>query len=239
MAAQHSCHLSGNEPIRSFQTIFTQPILIVDSDDLFLASSRQLLSKGGFVNVRVTGNQKNALSILKKGHNRLIIIGIGLDSREKGGFDFLRQVRSQGYRDLVVILSYDTSPEALFEANSQGADDYLIKGPDLELYSEVYRQLKRPQRDHNKTFCPQRLEKIGFFRSQGLTKLEMCTLKEFANGFPRHSELAIRVGKTEDNIRKTFSRIYSKLGWPKASNNAARLSQLITICAMYQLMARG
>ncbi len=234
MTAQHSYEFSSYQPVTSSESLLNQPILIVDSDDLFLATSKRLLSTSGFANVHATVNRQKALAEVRERYYKLIIIDISSDTEQKEGLTLARTIKSNGYGGLVSIISIDPSPEAFFEAHNHGADDYLIKGSELDLHGEVLRLLRRAPHIGFTEFRPERLEELGFFRSQGLSPFELRILSAFSDGFPRHGELAKKTGKSEDHLRKIFSRIYSKLGWQKAYNNVARLSQLITICAMYQ-----
>ncbi len=229
-----SAGIPATVPCPVTYSITSEPILIVDSDDFYLSSSKRYLSKSGFVNVYTAFNKNKARFLLENSHFKLILIDVSLDAHLRGGLDFVKDLRGNQYCSKVAISSSDPSPDLFFEALCAGADDYLVKGPNLDLGAEVTRLLKPSKRAGSSSFRPENLGEIGFFRSQGITRLEMNILIIFANGFPRHHEIARQTGRTEAYIRKVFSRIYDKLGWPKAVNNAAKLSQLITICAMYQ-----
>lgn len=87
-------------------------------------------------------------------------------------------------------------------------------------------------------FNTYRLGRSACLFSLGLSRAEVGLLVEFARDFPRGRELAERLGRSETQLRKAFSRIYEKLGATIAVETPAQLSQLLTLFSLSMLLKK-
>ncbi len=141
-------------------------------------------------------------------------------------------LRAMNYRGVIVVLAEDPSIDSLIRALIGGADDYWVSNASFDIEREALRMLGNRSAARAKAWNPDAIGEMGLLRSVGLTKKQINILIEFARDFPRQSVLAKRVGSSEGQLRKMFSRVYQKLEGPLAVESQAQLAQLLSICAM-------
>jgi CheY-like chemotaxis protein len=112
-------------------------ILVVDDDEITLASIGDLLQGRGF-NVRTACNGAEALSIFEQEWFPLLLTDWCMPVMD--GLELTRSLRARGVTDTYVImltaLGTDLDYERAYEA---GVDDYLIKQvPDIELFARLH-----------------------------------------------------------------------------------------------------
>ncbi len=157
------------------------------------------------------------------------------DSGEAPEYDHCTMVgslRAMKYRGVIVVLAENPSIDSLIRAFIGGADDYWVSNASLDIEREALRLLGSRTAGRDKSWNPDAIGEMGLLRSVGLTKKQIDILIEYARDFPRQSVLAKRVGSSEGQLRKMFSRIYQKLDGPLAVESQAQLAQLLSICAM-------
>ncbi len=139
--------------------------------------------------------------------------------------------RAKQYQGLVAVLTDDPNVEDLVHSLYLGVDEYLYNGPRLKLLVELRRILAAGRETDTNIWSPEKIGRIGLFRSLGLTPLQIKLLTEYSRDFPRLRVLSRRTNINETSVRKAFSQIYSRLRGPLAIENQSQLAQLITICA--------
>ena len=100
----------------------------------------------------------------------------------------------------------------LLTALKAGVNDYLTKGPYLDLATEITRMADQPNEDRCPGWYPDSIVDMGLFRSLGLTYREMEILSEYARDFPRYRELSKR-----NSDRNGTSKRETKVG-PRKTN---------------------
>lgn len=203
-------------------------IVIVDDNPRFLRAAERALSDKNFRDIAVVRDGEGALDTIAKSHPNLVLIDVHLEGQDLDGIALLQKLRTQGYDKLLVILTVDRSPTLLFRAARAGANEFLVKNSRLDLGKEVERILDRHSNDSRPARVPFTTFDQGYLRSFGLTTGEIVILEEYANGYPRYQELADRLGKSERQLRKTFSRICKKL----TINNLPQLAHVLTVCTI-------
>lgn len=198
-------------------------IYLLDDNGRYLTSAKRVLKAAGFKSIEVFLNAKTAQKKMNAQWPDLFLVDIHLEA-ELDGLEFLQAIRKGGYTGKAVVVSADTSPEQFFRAALAGADDFLLKGTHVDIAKEVIRFLE-PKKTSP---LSQGVTKLGYLRTFGLTPKEIEILEEFSKGFPRYKDLSDRIGKTERQVRKVFSRVFSKLD----IDNLAQLAHVLTVCDM-------
>ena len=209
-------------------------ILIIDSDDLSLCKNKTGLRQSGFNDVEVYTQIASAQSSVDERYCDLVFLEIPSGEEAERRFEFISWLRARKFRGIIVVLSTRPSIPTIYRAAMLGATELLVKSPALNLVDEAVRLLDKRQMNDCSLWRPEAFLNSGVFRCMNLSKGEMEVLKSFADGFPRHLEIASRLGKNCTYIRKTFSRIYEKVGFFVPVENPAQLSHLITVCSLFQ-----
>lgn len=101
-------------------------VLLVDDHTLFRKGLAELLEQRGGIHVAgIAGNGDEALQLLKATHPDVVITDLRMPPH--GGLAFLRQVRAQGWRGPVLVLTVSDAEEDLSSAMNAGAQGYLLK----------------------------------------------------------------------------------------------------------------
>lgn len=117
-------------------------ILIVE-DDLSIASFVEKGLRGQGYTTLHAGDGRSALVMARFGEIDLIILDLGLPVLD--GFGVLEQLRSEGIRTPVIVLSARDSLEDRLTGLEGGADDYVIKPFQFaELLARVRLRLRTP-----------------------------------------------------------------------------------------------
>ncbi|MCP4600920.1 MAG: response regulator transcription factor [Proteobacteria bacterium] len=168
----------------------------------------------------------SALGPRRKHHCRFLL-DIHLEQKHDG-LELLQILRVRGYQGIAVIVSGDSSKEQCFRAAKAGANDFLLKRPHIRIADEIARIFKQAN-EPNRPLCAAPLSELGYLRSFGLTPREIEILEEFTSDYCLQKELAYRVNKAPDQLRKSFSRIYQKLG----VSNIGQVIHILTVCSMF------
>ncbi len=208
-------------------------VLIIDSDDLSLRKNRTSLRNSGFSDVEVHTRIESAQNAMATRFCDLVFLEIPAEDEERG-FRFLTWLRRRGFRGVAVVFSSAPTVPALYRAAMLGASEFLVKNPEMNFAEETIRLLGDRPKNDPAVWQSDAFLYSGLFNCMGLTKGELEVLRAFAVGFPRHQEIAERLGKNSAYIRKTFSRIYEKISYFLPVENPAQLSNLITVCSLFR-----
>ena len=203
-------------------------ILVIDDNPRFLRMAERSLGEKNFERVQLAGDVDQALDIISKSHPNLVLVDVHLENEELNGIELAELLRTRGYGDLLAIVTVDPSPTLLFQAARAGANDYIVKNDRLDLGKEALRIWERHHKGSPSAQSSPSAFDLSYLRSFGLTTGEILVLTEYTNGFPRYRELGERLGKSERQLRKTFSRICKKL----RVDNLPQLAHVLTICAL-------
>jgi len=208
-------------------TLRREIILIVDDSERFVSLCRRWLREKGFYNLRIAGDVDSALDAVETLNPDLVLLDIHLNDCYDG-LEILQSIRTMGYRGIVVVISGDSSKEQCFRAAKAGANDFLLKRPLVSIADEVERMLSNAGHGHP-SLASASLSDLGYLRSFGLTKREIEILENFAVDFSPQKIVAKRVNAAPVQLRKSFARIYKKLG----VENSSQLVHLLTVCSMF------
>jgi len=123
----------------------SQTILIVEDEEDLLTLMEYTLSKEGY-DVISCIDTTNVLDILDDEDVSLILMDRNLPSVE--GTQFISSIRKQGYNHPVIYVSAKNSDENIVEGFENGADDYITKPFNLDIFkARVKAVLKRLNKD--------------------------------------------------------------------------------------------
>ena len=101
-------------------------VLLVDDHTLFRKGLAELLEQRGEISVAgIAGNGDEALQLLKETQPDVVISDLNMPPH--GGLALLRQVRADGWRGPVLMLTVSDAEDDLASAMSAGAQGYLLK----------------------------------------------------------------------------------------------------------------
>lgn len=109
--------MTENEKIR---------VLLVDDHTLFRTGLAELLEQRGAIQVAgIAGNGDEALHMLKATAPDVVITDLNMPPH--GGLALLRQMRAEGWRGPVLVLTVSDDQDDLASAMGAGAQGYLLK----------------------------------------------------------------------------------------------------------------
>lgn len=101
-------------------------VLLVDDHTLFRKGLAELLEQRGAIQVAgIAANGDDALRMLKDAAPDVVITDLNMPPH--GGLALLRQMRSDGWRGPVLVLTVSDAEDDLASAMSAGAQGYLLK----------------------------------------------------------------------------------------------------------------
>ncbi|MFT5441771.1 MAG: DNA-binding NtrC family response regulator [Myxococcota bacterium] len=112
-------------------------VLVVD-DEIGVRESLRMLLKGEF-DVAAVADVESALQSIRDRAPDLIILDLVMPGR--GGIDLLRELRGQGNRVPVVVLTASNTIDAAVGAMKEGASDFITKPFELDALQIKIRQL--------------------------------------------------------------------------------------------------
>jgi CheY-like chemotaxis protein len=203
-------------------------IVIVDDNPVVLSHYRRRLITAGFASVDAATGAHGALKLVAESHPDVALIDIHLGEREHDGIDLLAALRAQGFTGHAVAFSGDQTIGQIYRALAAGADDFWVKGPDLNPAYEVVDLLTRPPPSGEAKWEPENLARLGFWRTIGATDGEIASIVEYARSFGHYDDVADSVGRSHVQLRKTISNLKQKC----EVKSLAELGQLLTLCTM-------
>ncbi len=113
------------EQLKSVYPGMGESILIVDdSEEMVMRLSEDILSKAGY---HVTWELDSESALSKIGAEQPELVLLDLDMPGKTGLDVLQDMKTGGYRPLVILMTGSGSEQAAIEAFRLGANEYLLK----------------------------------------------------------------------------------------------------------------
>jgi len=101
-------------------------VLLVDDHTLFRKGLAELLEQRGAISVAgIAGNGVEAMELLKVSAPDVVITDLNMPPH--GGLALLRQMRNEGWRGPVLVLTVSDDEDDLASAMSAGAQGYLLK----------------------------------------------------------------------------------------------------------------
>jgi two-component system nitrate/nitrite response regulator NarL len=101
-------------------------VLLVDDHTLFRKGLAELLEQRGAIRVAgIAGNGIDAMQLLKTSEPDVVITDLNMPPH--GGLALLREIRAEGWRGPVLVLTVSDDEDDLASALSAGAQGYLLK----------------------------------------------------------------------------------------------------------------
>jgi len=113
-------------------------ILVVEDDEQLQTALTQVLSQHGY-EVTVARDGYEGLEVVERDPPWLVLTDLSLPG--KGGMEFLREVRTQGYHMPVVVMTAYGGVDVAVQALKYGATDFLQKPFPLDRLEKIIQQL--------------------------------------------------------------------------------------------------
>ena len=207
-------------------------IIIVDEDNFYSKKTAMRIKKSGFTNV-LTRSSIEVIDAADFQTAKLLVVDLSAASPFDTFFSTLQIAKFRGFRGHLVLFANAVDYQDLYSAVSLGVSDIWIKGKGLHIDAEISNLLARKRNVAKENLTPESITELGFFRSVGLTKMELKMVAAMANGFPRQRDIALTNHLSAAYVNKLFSRIYEKLGPTAHVDTPVQLGFLITVCSMF------
>ena len=192
-------------------------VVIVDDHPLVCAGMRAVLSATNDISVVAEGARgADALRLIAEHHPDVLILDVNLPNLN--GVEVTRQLRAQGARVAILILTVHNDPETIFGLLDCGATGYVLKDDALETIASAVRAVARGEnwlspgvatqvvhRALGQTSAPPPTSPLP------LTAREIEVLCLLAHGLD-NAAIAQRLVLTTRTVQNHVSTIYSKLG---------------------------
>ena len=123
-------------------------ILVVEDDEQLQTAISTALSKQGY-EVTVARDGYEGLEHVERDAPWLVLTDLNLPG--KGGMDFLREVRTQGYQMPVVVMTAYGGVDVAVEALKYGATDFLQKPFPFDRLEKLIKQLDEDRSEQRQT----------------------------------------------------------------------------------------
>ena len=172
----------------------TRTLLIVDDDDLLRrALCEQLMAQGDFLVIEEAADGLSALAKSKAKVFDVILLDIGLPDMD--GRDVCRQMRTQGVRSPIIMLTAADSDDDTITGLNAGANDYVTKPFRMAvLLARVCAHLRQHDQSDDAIFA------IGPYKFQPAAKMLMTS----------EGQRKIRLTEKEAAILKYLYRVGNK-----------------------------
>ncbi len=172
----------------------TRTLLIVDDDDLLRrALAEQLMAQGEFQAIDEAADGLSALAKSKAKVFDIILLDIGLPDMD--GRDVCRQMRAQGVRSPIIMLTAADSDDDTITGLNAGANDYVTKPFRMAvLLARVRAHLRQHDQSDDAIFA------IGPYKFQPAAKMLMTN----------EGQRKIRLTEKEAAILKYLYRVGNK-----------------------------
>lgn len=191
-------------------------VLLVDDHTLFRKGLAELLEQRGEISVAgIAGNGDEALRLLKETQPDVVISDLNMPPH--GGLALLRQVRADGWRGPVLMLTVSDAEDDLASAMSAGAQGYLLK--DMEP-DDVVDAVQRAVRGETVVAPAMTLKLVHLLQGGGqptkadalqqLTARERETLEYLAQGLSNKA-IARQLDISHDTVKLHVRHILAKL----------------------------
>ncbi len=200
-------------------------ILVIEDDEQLQMALNKVLTQNGYA-VTLARDGYEGLDRLEGEQPWLVLTDLNLPG--KGGMDFLREIRTQGYRMPVVVMTAYGSVETAVEALKFGATDFLQKPFPLDRLEGLIKDLQHTRSPVAKPKDPLRLPGGKEEPSEGfLTKnpkiLQMLKMLEVVAASPSTILIQGESGTGKEVLARHIHRISPRAHQPFVAINCAAL----------------
>ncbi len=205
-------------------------IWFVDDYKLILKRAVDFLNRAGFPSVVPMASAAQVFERFKTERPSLLIQDIGLGDNQPDGIHVVRRLRGKGFDGRILMFTGDGVPNTVLRAALAGADDYFVKGKNLDvLIAQVKRLLDDPKSATADLDRHEAFREGAFVRSLGFSEWYLDLLTEICRDLPKLVDVAHRLGRSPQQVNKAISRIYKKLHL----EHYGQLTHLLAILEMF------
>lgn len=188
--------------------------LIVDDSELARRAIRAVL--GGSPDFEVAGeagNAETAAAKVRELHPDLVLMDLRMPG--SSGLEAIRAIKEEFPSVLIVVLSVSDDPQDFFEAIRCGAQGYLIKNVEPELWLEYLEALVHGDARISRAIASRILREFAYSEAASgslptLTPREEEILTLVARGLPNR-EIGDTLGIVEGTVKRHLQNILAKL----------------------------
>jgi two-component system nitrate/nitrite response regulator NarP len=200
----------------------TVQVLIVDDHPMIRSAVAALLEGSEFAIVASAASAQSAIERLSDSDPDMVILDIAMPGGS--GLDVLRQMRAQGDRRPVIILTAGIDDYPLTEAIKLGVDGIVMKNNDPAYLLDCLQAVQ----GGGHWFDPDVKERADQLARRGpdtvLSKRERELVTLVARGL-RNREIAAELGITEGTVKVYLHAIFDKLGVANRTELAMRAAE--------------
>ncbi len=217
--------------VRHAAKLAPEPVIwFVDDYKKILKRSVDFLNRKGFTSVVPMFSAAQVFERFKTERPDLLIQDIGLGDNQPDGIHIVRRLRGEGFGGRILMFTGDGIPNTVLRAALAGADDYFVKGNNLDvLIAQVKRLLDGPQNAADDLDRHDAFREGAYVRSLGFSEWDLDLLTEICRGLPKLVDVAERLGRSPQQVNKAISRIYKKLDL----EHYGQLTHLLAILEMF------
>lgn len=191
------------------------PIKIVIADDhsMIREGLKQLLELDGDIQViGEAGDGEECLEVIKKLHPDVLLLDINMP--KKNGLDVLEELRANGSKQKVLILTIHNEAEYLMKAKEIGINGYVLKDSESTILKRAISIVNNDEEYIDTAMIPLLHETTKRYyddEDYELTKREKEVLKLVCDGL-YNKEIADKLGISEKTVKNHVSNILRKFG---------------------------
>lgn len=111
------------------------PLLICDDSGMARKQVKRALPENWDVDVSTAANGLEAMEVLRAGKGEMMFLDLTMP--EMDGYEVLEQVKSEGLKAIIIVISADIQPEARDRVMGLGALDFIRKPVNSEKLADV------------------------------------------------------------------------------------------------------
>ncbi len=195
-------------------------VIIIDDHPIVRAGIKAVLAATEDIRVVAEGeNAADALALTRQHQPDVLVLDVNLP--DQSGVDVTRQLRSEGARTAILILTVHKERQMVFGLLESGANGYVLKDDALEILPSAVRAVARGKTWLSPVIAGkvvrQAVAQAGPALSpaaqneNALTRREYEVLQLLAQGLG-NAAIAERLVVTKRTVQNHVSNIYSKLG---------------------------
>lgn len=192
-------------------------LLIADDHALFRDSLKSLIEARGHQVVAEAGSGEEAIELARRHRPEIVLMDLSMPGI--GGLEATRRLHAELPECRVVVLTASSNEDDLFEALQAGAQGYLLK----DLQADVFFELLEGALDGYPALTPELSRKVlqAFARGRqggaerhdpdALTEREREVLQLMVDGVTSNRQLARRLSLSENTVKFHVRNVLDKL----------------------------
>jgi two-component system chemotaxis response regulator CheY len=113
------------------------PLLICDDSNMARKQVQKSLPESWDVEITFASNGIEGLQAIREGKGEMVFLDLTMP--EMDGYEVLQQVRKEGLKSIIIVISADIQPEARERVMKAGALDFIKKPVNREKLEDVLR----------------------------------------------------------------------------------------------------